>query len=93
MFQTEDEAYAVTKYAMWTVAAGWNSGSSFTPENASPGTILTPRPSATTVASANGWEINPNATYKGTSYMKLRTHLWDMVGWGTNWKEFNDENL
>ena len=93
MFQTEDEAYAVTKYAMWTVAAGWNSGSSFTPENASPGTILTPRPSATTVASANGWEINPNATYKGTSYMKLRTHLWDMVGWGTEWKEFNDENL
>ena len=66
LYKDHLQAYAVTKYAMWSLASGW-----YGPD----------------------WKVYSGSAYKPQDNAYLLQSLTNIIGWGTNWKEFNDENL
>ena len=66
LYRDHLQAYAVTKYAMWSLASGW-----YGPD----------------------WKVYSGSSYKPQDNAYLLQSLTNIIGWGTNWKEFNDENL
>lgn len=66
LYKDHLQAYAVTKYAMWSLASGW-----YGPD----------------------WKVYSGSSYKPQDNAYLLQSLTNIIGWGTNWKEFNDENL
>ena len=66
LYRDHLQAYAVTKYAMWSLASGW-----YGPD----------------------WKVYSGSSYKPQDNPYLLQSLTNIIGWGTNWKEFNDENL
>lgn len=67
LYHDHFQAYAVTKYAMWSLASKWVPG--------------------------NDWRVNPSATYKPEDSQYMLQSLINIYGSGTNWKQFNDENI
>ena len=39
------------------------------------------------------WKLYSGSSYKPQDNAYLLTSLTDIIGWGTNWKEFNDEEI
>lgn len=66
LYKDHFEAYAITKYAMWSLSKGW---------------------------SATDWKKNNSAKYKPEDIEYLQKSLTDIIGWGTNWTTFNDEQI
>ena len=66
LYKDHLQAYAITKYAMWSLASGWT---------------------------GLDWKLYSGSSYKPQDNAYLLTSLTDIIGWGTNWKEFNDEEI
>ena len=67
LYHDHYQAYAVTKYAMWSLASKWVPG--------------------------NDWRVNSSAKYKPEDSQYMLQSLINIYGSGTNWKQFNDENI
>ena len=66
LYKDRMQAYAVTKYAMWSLASGW-----YGPD----------------------WKVYSGSSYKPQDNEYLLKSLTDIIGWGTNWTNFNDEQI